>query len=93
MNILERINAGEFRNKLPLPPLDRNKQETSQLWDAYLKEKNRLIGVFENALQEEHGMKGHPKAGLLFYKAWDKGHSSGHYEVALAYADLLELVK
>jgi hypothetical protein len=43
-------------------------------------------------LEVEFGVKGHPKADLLWSKAWDMGHSAGLDEIALYYEDLAELV-
>ena len=60
---------------------------------AYKLEERRLHEEFQADLEAEHGMTGHPKAGLLFTKAWDHGHSSGFTEVAIAYNDLVDLVK
>lgn len=60
---------------------------------AYNEEQGRLFARFKADLEEEHGMTGHPKADLLFEKAWDRGHSNGYAEVAMVYDDLVELVK
>lgn len=43
-------------------------------------------------LEEEHGTKGHPKANLLWNKAWDHGHACGYSAVVSMYADLVELI-
>ena len=60
---------------------------------AYGAETARLEALFRSDLEDEHGMKGHPKADLLFSKAWSMGHSSGYGEVANYYDDLVDLVK
>lgn len=44
-------------------------------------------------LEEYHEVAGHPKAGLLFAKAWEWGHASGYAEVASVYADLVDFIK
>jgi hypothetical protein len=49
--------------------------------------------LFVEALEKEYGMAGHPKAGAVFSKAWESGHSSGYAEVANCYADLVALAK
>lgn len=41
----------------------------------------------------ECGLVGHPKAGLLCWKAWEIGHSAGFDEVSHYYRDLAELLK
>lgn len=99
MGILNRIEAGEFKCKLPFPkPLpqkrdDPARQEIEDAWAAYHAESCRLSENFIKALEEEHGMTGHPKASILYSKAYERGHSSGLYEIANAYFDLLELAK
>jgi hypothetical protein len=60
---------------------------------AYSAESGRLDGQFLSDLEEEHGMTGHPKAALLYGKAWQLGHSAGLGEVASYYEDLVDLVK
>lgn len=60
---------------------------------AYQEENNRLELKFRADLEADYDMTGHPKADLLFQKAWDQGHSSGYAEVANTYDDLYELVK
>lgn len=44
-------------------------------------------------LEQEYGMSGHPKADLLWHKAWEQGHSCGLYDVTQCYDDLSELVE
>ena len=61
--------------------------------DAYHQESNRLNVLFREDLKEEFGTQNSPKEPMLFEKAWDRGHSSGLYEVALAYSDLVELIQ
>ena len=51
-----------------------------------------LENQFQSDLEDHFGMKGHPKAGLLYWKAYDRGHSAGLHEIANVYADLVELV-
>ena len=48
---------------------------------------------FKGTLEREHNLVGHPKADLLFEKAWDLGHASGLQDVESYYADLAELIK
>lgn len=44
-------------------------------------------------LEEENDLVEHPKAGMLWSKAWEMGHSAGLSEVELYYNDLAELLK
>jgi len=60
---------------------------------AYGAETARLEALFRSDLEDEHDMKGHPKANMLFSKAWSLGHSAGYSEVANYYDDLVDLVK
>lgn len=60
---------------------------------AYGQETARLEAQFRADLTDEYGMTGHPKADLLFSKAWQMGHSAGYGEVASYYDDLVDLVK
>ncbi len=41
----------------------------------------------------EHGLVDHPKADLLWQKAWSRAHSFGLESVVAQYADLVELVR
>ncbi len=50
------------------------------------------VARLRDDLEREHGLSGHAKAGLLWSKAWEHGHSSGLEEVAHWYDDLSELV-
>jgi hypothetical protein len=60
---------------------------------AYRDEQFRITAAFRKSLEEEHGTVGHPKADLLWEKAWEDGHSGGYGEVLNYYIDLVELVK
>lgn len=60
---------------------------------AYNKRTGDLEAEFQADLESYYEMTGHPKAGLLYWKAYERGHSGGMEEVANAYSDLVELVK
>jgi hypothetical protein len=67
-------------------------------YDADLKrfrdDEARLHQEFRDDLEREFGMKGHPKADLLYSKASDRGYDEGgRYEVYQAYLDLIDLVR
>lgn len=53
----------------------------------------RLVALFKSDLEEEHGVKGNPKADRLFEIAWSSGKSSGYHEVAIHYEEMVELIK
>lgn len=72
---------------------DQAKKDYESARRAYNEDNGRLGTLFRVHLELEHGMTGHPKADKLFAKAEENGHSSGMSEVAVIYADLVELVK
>jgi hypothetical protein len=51
-----------------------------------------LEAQFQTDLEAEYGMTGHPKAALLYHKAWERGHAYGLSEVASVYAGMVDLV-
>ena len=60
---------------------------------AYNTRTGELEAQFQADLEAYYEMSGHPKAGLLYWKAYERGHSGGMEEVANVYSDLVELVK
>lgn len=48
---------------------------------------------FKAWLEERFNVKDNPKANELYYKAYEKGHDHGYYEVYLVYKDLVDLIK
>jgi hypothetical protein len=60
---------------------------------VYQTQASACENAFVDALHEYHGMTGHPKADLLYSKAYSLGHSAGKEEIASYYDDLVELVK
>jgi len=44
-------------------------------------------------LEKQFHVVGHPKADLLYAKAYDFGHASGLSEVEYFYSELIELIK
>ena len=56
-------------------------------------DEQRLRILFQADLEEEHGVRNHPKADRVFELAWEHGHSSGYEEVVSCYADFVELIK
>lgn len=59
---------------------------------AYYARNVALEAEFRHDLELEYHMVGHPKADLLYGKAWERGHSGGLQEVASAYSDMVDLV-
>ena len=56
-------------------------------------ESGRLTALLQADLEAEYGVTGHPKAELLWSKAYDRGHSSGMGEVISVWVDLVELIQ
>ena len=48
---------------------------------------------FRVELLEEYGVTNHPKAGLVYSMAWERGHSSGYDSVRQEFEELVELIK
>lgn len=61
--------------------------------DAYYRQMGELTEQFRRDVEAENDMIGHPKASLLWSKAWEMGHSAGLGEVLTYYEDLVELVQ
>lgn len=59
----------------------------------YGAETGRLEAQFRADLEEEFGMKDHPKANKLYWYAYQQGHGSGYSDVYLYYSDFVDLVK
>jgi hypothetical protein len=94
------MNINAYRNKMAYPKkADFVDMSTGDLAEyrkaigAYNAETDRLKALFQVDLEADNDMVGHPKAELLFTKAWDMGHAAGYHEVKGYYEDLLELVK
>lgn len=56
-------------------------------------EANRVTTALRKELEAKNDMTDHPKADLLWSKAWEHGHSSGLEDVRCWYNDLVELIK
>ena len=58
----------------------------------YVQEENRLRELFKRDAFEKLGVQDHPKKEVLWYLAWEDGHSSGLLEVWIylnRYSELL----
>lgn len=94
-SISKKIMTDYYKTKLPWPDFSRKQQpfEHARMRRAYQDDQRRLEEEFKRDALEDVGMTGHPKAELLWSKAWDLGHSAGYGEVYNYLADLVELVK
>lgn len=52
----------------------------------------QLLAQFKQDLEEVNGLTNHPKADMLFNKAWEMDHSDGYYQVYMTYNDLADLL-
>ena len=59
---------------------------------AHNAESGRLTALLQADLEAEYGVTGHPKAELLWSKAYDRGHSGGMGEVINVWTDLVDLI-
>jgi hypothetical protein len=64
-----------------------------QKQDSWTEKHSTLENQFRTDLEAETGMTDHPKAELLYWKAYERGHSSGVDGVYDAYMNMLELVQ
>lgn len=79
-----------FRSALLNDLRDANNEEANYLLTKY---SSNAIENLKSELEHEFEVSTHVKKDLLFYKAWDRGHSCGYYEVIMVYEDLVELIK
>lgn len=84
MDVREKINFGEYENKVPYSKLTRN---------AYNDEDREIRKKFREDLAKEFGMVNHPKESKLWDKAWDDGHAYGLMEVYNHYSELVDFIK
>lgn len=96
----ERIQAGEFENKLSFPEApDRQSAKRKDIRDAYL-EKNRAYRAESRRLEELFiceairacGLENHKNGRKAADRAWEEGHSSGYLEVLSELEDYAELM-
>lgn len=119
-SIIQRIQEGEFLNKLDYPGNEtwENSKEILEIkqnicslnreikkleeqkkvleregYQKYGEETSRLTKLFRKAVEEECGTVGHPKADLLWHKAWEEGHANGYSEIYIEYLELVNLIK
>lgn len=59
----------------------------------YNEHEGMLINMFKQDALEDLGLTDHPKADLLYSKAYERGHSAGLNEVWQVMEDLAELLQ
>lgn len=70
-----------------------DKEGYTEYTNKYMSCLNEKEAQFKADLLEEAGITDHPKADMLFNKAWEQGHSSGYSEVYNCFYDLLDLIQ
>ena len=90
VGIFERLERGDYRNKLEYPT--GRYDGAAERRKEYREEDNRIRRAFREDVLRDVGLDGHPKASMLWDKAWERGHSSGYYEVYNEVLDLSELL-
>lgn len=68
-----------------------NPAKAAQL-ERYQADGRRRHAEFQADAFEELNITNHPKAGLLFEKAWIQGHGNGYSEVWYYMQDLVDLI-
>jgi len=96
--VSEKLQEGYYKTTLPF----KNRKQDLAVNTAYRADIARLEGQFKvDALVELKLLKvdskgnqkyKHPKADLLWEKAWDRGHSNGLSEIWFDLQDLSELL-
>jgi hypothetical protein len=89
LSVSEKLASGYYRSKLSWVPLKKDPAAAK----AYHEDCTRLSAEFRADVLADLGITDHPKADLLFSKAYDMGHSSGFSEVYSYAQDLVELIQ
>jgi len=97
MTIQERIQNGEFENKIPYPPRQMKGTieffERTQKMHLYNQGEREARERFKEALEKEYGTTSYPKKDKIWDKAWGDGHSEGLERVADIYEELVDLIQ
>jgi hypothetical protein len=86
MSTLENIKACKYANLVSYGT-------TEAQHKLYRQESQKIRDRFRSDLEADYGLKGHPKADLLWSLAWGRGHGEGYYQVYLEYDELSGLVR
>jgi len=96
MDFMEKLHSGYYSgNGFPYVSITEAKTDNTKRYERERYEANsrkRHVEFKADAL-EELSLTNHPKAHLLFNKAWEMGHSSGYSEVWYYMCELEELVR
>lgn len=89
---LEKADPENMTGKQLRELKERNEKRKKDYSDAYYAEESRLGKMFRDDIEEECGVKGHPKLSKLWEIAESHGHSGGYEEVANYFCELSELL-
>jgi len=87
----QKVRDKEYDIKLPYP--DHKDPNYKELRKAYFAERSRLEDLLRRDLLVENDVVGHPKAQMVWDKAWEYGHYAGYHEVVNYFESLVELIK
>jgi hypothetical protein len=91
--VWEKIEQGAYRNLKPFPNPAMRKTDPElhrSMWNSYHAGEQEARARFWTDVEEEYGTKGSLLWAPLRELAWERGHSSGYYEVLTMYADLVD---
>ena len=81
----------------PYPYKSLTKEQKNVLNKLYREYSSKTNVIFKELLEKEYGVTlsevSEKAKELIFNRAWDKGHSSGHREVYNCYIDNIEFIK
>lgn len=88
-NISEKIQNNSYTTKLPYAFA----KHDPVAHEAYYADNNRLMAEFKSDLFIDLGIVGHPKAELLYSKAWEMGHANGFSDVYYYAGEFVEFLR
>lgn len=96
MNFQDKLNSGYYSNAGGFPHVSakeaKNDPAKQAVRNKHLEMQAQRHAEFQVDAFEELGITNHPKAQLLFDKAWDNGHSGGYTDVFNEMSHLVDLI-
>jgi hypothetical protein len=89
VSVYERLVARAYDNAAEYLSAKKNPEQNA----IYREEERRVRAEFKKDCLEDLGLAHHPKADLLFQKAWAYGHGSGYEEVWFIMRDWADLLQ
>jgi len=71
---------------------EKKEQEFIAVYTAWREKQIRLDAKFKEDALRDVGLEGHPKAEIIWTKAWEDGHSAGRHEVYMRLESYAEIV-